>query len=76
MLICYSRNKNSQYVIKKNITLNFKENDDNFEPDIYSQSIKRSNLLSFVNSLNNRMKQFWENLDHQFLVVKDKNRNC
>ena len=39
---------------KKNITLNFKENDDNFEPDIYFQSIKRSNLLSFVNSLNNK----------------------
>ena len=39
---------------KKNITLNFKESDDNFEPDIYSQSIKRSNLLSFVNSLNNK----------------------
>ena len=40
--------------LKKNITLNFKENDENFEPDIYSQSIKRSNLLSFINSLNNK----------------------
>lgn len=40
--------------LKKNITLNFRENDENFEHDTYSQSIKRSNLLSFVNSLDNK----------------------
>jgi len=40
--------------LKQNITLNLKKFDENFNEEKYYQSIKKSNLLNFVNQLNHK----------------------
>jgi len=40
--------------LKKNITLNLKTVDDNFDEEKYYKSIKKSNLLNFVNQLKDK----------------------
>ena len=40
--------------LKQNITLNLKKFDENFKEEKYYQSIKKSNLLNFVNQLNHK----------------------
>ena len=40
--------------LKKNITLNLKTVDDNFDEEKYYRSIKKSNLLNFVNQLKDK----------------------
>lgn len=40
--------------LKKNITLNLKKIDDNFDEEKYYRSIKKSNLLNFVNQLKDK----------------------